>query len=221
MMSVTMSIPEAANSVVVIVELVHYNTVAHRARYFPLTRLRSGESHMIRRIVVMLALAAGLLSAKPASAAGSIYLKIPGIKGEVTTKGFEGQIEVFSFSMGAQAPEVARGKNRGLEVCSDLNVMKRADVTSPLLFQHTVFGYFYKTVTLSFVAAVGDTAQPVFELVLNNVAIQSVQESGAAGGDDRPTESVAFKPSSWTLTAWPTGPGGKVGSPVTTTVTCQ
>jgi type VI secretion system secreted protein Hcp len=176
---------------------------------------------MMKRVVVTLALAAGLLAAKPASASGTLYLKIPGITGEVTTKGFEGQIEVFSFSMGATAPDVAARRNRGVEVCSDLAVMKRADITSPILFQHTVFGYFYKTVTLSFVLTAGGTAMTVFQLVLNNVAIQSVQESGSAGGDDRPTESVSFKPSSWTLTAWPTLQDGRVGSPVTTTVTCQ
>jgi type VI secretion system Hcp family effector len=174
---------------------------------------------MAKRIIVMLVLASGLFAAGPAAAAGVLYLQIPGVTGPVTATGFKGAIEVLSFSMGAQAPgSAARGKLRTGEICSDLAVMKLVDQTSPILFQHTVFGFFYKNVTLTFSQAQGDQLEPVYKLVLNNAAIQSVEESGA---NEIPTESVSFKASSWTVTYSPTLSTGQPGSPVTTTVTCQ
>jgi len=174
---------------------------------------------MLKRLIVMLVLAAGLLAARPATAAGVLYLQIPGVTGPVTTAGFTGAIEVLSFSMGVQAPGTApKGKQLGGEICSDLAVQKLVDQTSPILFQHTVFGFFYKNVTLTFLTPAGGTFGQVYQLVLNNAAIQSVDESGAS---EIPSESVSFKASSWTVTYWPALPTGQPGSPVTTTVTCQ
>jgi type VI protein secretion system component Hcp len=176
---------------------------------------------MAKRIIVLLVLASGLLAARPAAAAGVLYLQIPGVTGPVTTTGVTGAIEVLSFSMGVQAPGTApKGKLLGGEICSDLTVQKLVDQTSPILFQHTVFGFFYKNVTLTFLMPTGGAlgGGKVYQLVLNNAAIQSVQESGAS---EIPSESVSFKASSWTVTYWPTLSTGQEGSPVTTTVTCQ
>jgi type VI secretion system Hcp family effector len=176
---------------------------------------------MMKRVTVMLVLASGLLVARPAAAAGVLYLQIPGVTGPVVTQGFQGAIEVLSFSMGAQAPAAAaRGKLRTTEICSDLAVMKFVDQTSPVLFQHTVFGFSYKTVTLSYSQAQGGekSAEVLYKLVLNNAEIQSVEESGSS---EIPTESVSFKATSWTVTYFPTLPTGQRGTPVTATVTCQ
>ena len=175
---------------------------------------------MAKRVIVMLLLASGLLAARPAAAAGVLYLQIPGVTGPVTTPGFAGAIEVLSFSMGVQAPGTGAAKGKvASEICSDLAVQKLVDQTSPILFQHTVFGFFYKNVTLTFSQSQGDAKSvQVYKLVLNNAAIQAVEESGAS---EIPTESVSFKASSWTVTYWPTLSTGQPGSPVTTTVTCQ
>ncbi len=176
---------------------------------------------MLKRLLVMLVLAAGLLAARPATAAGVLYLQIPGVTGADTRTRVTGAIEVLSFSMGVQAPGTApKGNQPGGEICSNLNVQKVVDQTSPILFQHTVFGFFYKNVTLTFFMPTGAASGggQVYQLVLNNAAIQSVQESGAS---EIPSESVSFKASSWTVTYWPTLSTGQQGSPVTTTVTCQ
>ena len=174
---------------------------------------------MTKRVLVMVLVASGLLSSRPAAAAGVLYLQIPGVSGPVTTKDFVGAIEVLSFSMGVQAPGAASTGKRAGEICSALNVQKFVDQTSPILFQHTVFGFFYKNVTLTFTESQGDTlAHAVYTLVLNNAAIESVSESGA---NEIPTESVSIKASSWTVTYYPILPTGQPGSPVTTTVTCQ
>jgi type VI secretion system secreted protein Hcp len=177
------------------------------------------ENHMAKRVIVMFLLASGLLAARPAAAAGVLYLQIPGVSGPVTTAGFTGAIEVLSFSMGVQAPGTAPTGKRAGEICSDLAVQKLVDQTSPILFQHTAFGFFYKNVTLTFSEPQGDkAAHVVYRLVLNNAAIQSVEEGGS---NEVPSESVSFKASSWTVTYFPTLSTGQTGSPVTTTVTCQ
>jgi type VI protein secretion system component Hcp len=175
---------------------------------------------MAKRVIAVFLFALGLLAARPAAAAGVLYLQIPGVTGPVTAAGFSGAIEVSSFSMGVQAPGSAPKGKRAGEICSDLAVLKFVDQTSPILFQHTVFGFFYKDVTLTFLQSQGGDVRetPVYKLVLNNAAIQSVEESGAS---EIPTESVSFKASSWTVTYTPTLATGQRGSPVTTTVTCQ
>jgi type VI secretion system secreted protein Hcp len=173
----------------------------------------------MKQIAAMLVLTSGfLLAAKPVAAAGQLYLKIPGVVGPSTAKGHTGEIEILSFSVGVSAPSVraaARAARFPGELCSDLAVMKVLDQTSPILFQHTLFGVDFKNITLTFTEVSGD-GQPFdeFTLVMNNVSITSVQESGSS---ERPVESVSFHATSWTGSFFPT-PGG---APVTTTVSCQ
>ena len=167
----------------------------------------------MKQIAGMFVLAVGfLLAAQPAAAdSGRLYLKLPGVVGPVTVVGHTGEIEVLSFSLGVSSPT----RMRRAELCSDLAVMKVLDQTSPILFQHTMFGIDFKDITLTFTQANGaGKINDVFKLVMNNVSITSVQESGSS---ETPTESVSFHATSWTASYWPT-PGG---APVTTTVSCQ
>jgi type VI secretion system secreted protein Hcp len=167
----------------------------------------------MKQIAGMFVLAVGiLLAAQPAAAdSGQLYLKLPGVVGPTTAVGHTGEIAIFSFSLGVSAPS----RMRRAELCSDLSVMKMLDQTSPVLFQHTLFGVDFKDITLTFTQtnAQGKPSD-VFKLVMNNVSITSVQESGSS---ETPMESVSFHATSWTGSYWPT-PGG---APVTTTVNCQ
>ena len=167
----------------------------------------------MRQIAGMFVLTAGiLLAANPAAAdSGQLFLKLPGVVGPATAVGHTGEIAILSFSLGVSAPS----RMRRAELCSDLAVMKVLDQTSPILFQHTLFGVDFKDITLTFTKTNEQgKSNDVFKLVMNNVSITTVQESGSS---ETPTESVSFHATSWTGSYWPT-PGG---APVTTTVSCQ
>lgn len=166
----------------------------------------------MKRISGLLLLAFGfLLTAKAATAAGDLYLRLPGVTGSSVAPGHVGDIPVFSFSAG-----VAAKKGAGSS-CSDLSVMKRSDQTSPLLFASTLAGVDFPTATFFFRGPVnGNPPSDFYMIVLNNVTITSVQDSGSAGGDDAPTESVSLHATSWVTTYTP-----PVGPPITTTVTCK
>ena len=166
----------------------------------------------MKKTVGLLLLASGfLLAAKPATAAGDIYVRFPGITGPSTATGHVGDIPAFSFSAGVSAKKGAGA------TCSDLSFMKRSDQTSPLLFATVLAGVDFPTVTLFFRGALdGNPPSDFYKIVLNNVSITSVQDSGSGGGDDAPSESVSMHASSWVTTYTPS-----VGPPITTTVTCK
>jgi type VI protein secretion system component Hcp len=150
-------------------------------------------------------LLAGVLSVSTAMASNSLYMKVPGVTGPSVVKGYEGWIEVLSFSLGFQA-----------NTCSSLSVMKQLDITSPALTMAAVAGTFYPTVTLVSVHA-GERPYEEFRLKLFNAVVTSVQESGAS---ETPVESLSFQPSSVELTYFAQMETGQL-TPVTSTVDCQ
>src|SRR5690242_6531734 len=88
-------------------------------------------------------LAAGLLSNSVAYAAFDTFIKFdggtaPATEGESTAKGFEGQIEVYSFSWGLSNPTTigvgGGGMSAGKVSISSFNFMKKMDKSSPPLF---------------------------------------------------------------------------------------
>jgi type VI protein secretion system component Hcp len=116
-----------------------------------------------------------------------MYLEIPGIPGEVVTPAaFINQIAVLSLSNGASNP---CGGGGGQLALSSVNIMKMVDKSSVKLSvalrDHTVI----PTMTIRFVRSDGQVYQTY---VLNNAIVESAQQSGSAGGDDRNTESVSF-----------------------------
>lgn len=126
------------------------------------------------------------------------YLKIEGIDGEVTAKGMEKTVEIYSFSFGASNPTSVSssggtGMSAGKVSMSSFNFMKKLDKASSSLFQACCNGKHFAKATLSLRKAGGDAGQGVFlEYVLTPVFVDSVQWSGSTGGDDTPTESVSF-----------------------------
>ena len=65
------------------------------------------------------------------------FLKIDGVNGEATRKGFEKQMEILSFSWGASNPSTigagGGGGGGGKVSVSSFNVMKKSDAASPIL----------------------------------------------------------------------------------------
>jgi len=125
------------------------------------------------------------------------YLDLKDIPGEATAKGFEGKIEIFSFSWGASAPVTIGPGTTGISASrvsiSSFNVMKKTDVASPKLFKAACLGEHIPTMTVSMRKQTGTGGQDSFLIYsFEEVMVESIQWSGSSGGDDTPTESVSF-----------------------------
>jgi len=127
------------------------------------------------------------------------YLKIetPNVTGEATATGFEGQIEIYSFSWGASNPTTigsgAQGLSAGKVSISSFNIMKKTETSSAPLFNACASGQHYATATVTMRKAGGTAGQQIFlTYVFTDVMVESIQWSGSSGGDDTPTESVSL-----------------------------
>jgi len=96
------------------------------------------------------------------------YLKIetPNITGESTDSKHKGEIEIYSFSLGASNPttigSATGGAGAGKVSLSSFNFMKKTDKVSPVLFQACASGVHYAkaTVTLAILVRRSPTETP-------------------------------------------------------------
>jgi type VI secretion system secreted protein Hcp len=117
----------------------------------------------------------------------------PKVPGEATAKGFEGAIEILSFSFGASNSinPIGGGSGSGKALLSEFSVMKKTDIASATFFQNCCKGKHFDKATVSFRKAGGE--QVVYlTYVFEKVFVTSIQWSGSTGGDDVPTESASF-----------------------------
>jgi type VI secretion system secreted protein Hcp len=131
------------------------------------------------------------------------FIKIPGVDGESKRKGFEKQIEIGSFSLGASNPSTigsGGGGGAGKASLSSFNFMKRTDLASPLLFQKCCEGEHFDKVVVTLNKAGGKTAVDFLKYEFEKVFIDSVQWSGSSGGDDTPMESVSLSFAKFSIT---------------------
>ncbi|MEW5931177.1 MAG: type VI secretion system tube protein Hcp [Gemmatimonadota bacterium] len=146
------------------------------------------------------------------------FLKIEGIDGESTRKGFEKQIELISFSWGASNPTTigssGPGGGAGKASVSSFNCLKITDAASPPLFQACCSGKHFPKAKVTLRKAGGESPVDYLMYEFENVYIESVQWSGASGGDDRPTESLSLAFGRVTVTYTPQADQGATGSPV-------
>jgi len=160
---------------------------------------------------------ASLARAVPASA--DRYLKLDGIEGESTAKGFERQIEVLSFSWGvSQSSSTAGGGGGGAGKVSfqDFHFVKEIDKSSPVLFQSTVSGNRIKNGMLSFVrSGGGPRAVVLYQIELKEILIGLLQQDSAS--DTVPTEQISLNFDQITLRYFPANQDGSVGAPIEAT----
>lgn len=144
------------------------------------------------------------------------YLKLDGVDGETVRSGFEKWIEIYSFSWGASNPtsHSGAGMAAGKVDISGFNVMKKTDSASPQIFMKCCQGSHFKTATMTLNKAGGEKAIQYLKYEFTELFVDSVQWSGASGGDDTPTESVSFSFSSIKVTYTPQKADGSAGSPV-------
>jgi type VI secretion system secreted protein Hcp len=145
------------------------------------------------------------------------YLKLAGVDGESTRKGFEKQIEIYSFSFGAANPvnigTGSGGAGAGKVSISSFNIMKKTDAASSKLFQNCCSGKHFPTGVVTLNKAGGDAALDYLKYEFKEVFVESIQWSGSTGGDETPSESVSFAFSSVNVTYTPQKDDGSKGSP--------
>jgi type VI secretion system secreted protein Hcp len=146
------------------------------------------------------------------------YLMIDGVTGESTSKGFEKQTEIFSFSLGvsntATIGSGSGGAGSGRASFSSFNLMKKTDKASADLFSHCASGKHFGKAVVTLRKSGGD--KPVNFLVyeFEDCAIESVQWSGSSGGDDTPTESVSIAFGKFTISYTPQDAKGGGGGAI-------
>lgn len=140
--------------------------------------------------VALLACSGAVRSAK---AQHSIFLQTdPEIKGEATATGFVGAWQVLSFSLGITNPGGATSKPS----FQDVSVTKFLDRASVRALLGAAQGTTLDKVTISFVR--DSTGEIIYQILLEDVSISSMSQSGAAGAD-KPSESLtlAFAKVTW------------------------
>ncbi|MCU0635802.1 MAG: type VI secretion system tube protein Hcp [Gemmatimonadaceae bacterium] len=132
------------------------------------------------------------------------YLKLAGVDGEATRKGFEKQMEIFSFSFGASNPSTigtaGGGGGAGKVSISSFNIMKKNDKASAELFKHCCSGEHFDSATVTLNKSGGKESVDFLKYEFEKVFIDSIQWSGSSGGDDTPTESISLSYGKVTIT---------------------
>ncbi|HEX6815080.1 MAG TPA: type VI secretion system tube protein Hcp [Gemmatimonadaceae bacterium] len=146
------------------------------------------------------------------------YLKLDGVDGESVRSGFEKWIEIYSFSMGASNPSSigtsGAGAGAGKVSLSGFNFMKKTDAASPKMFQMCCEGKHFPKASLILNKAGGDKSISYLKYDFTEVFVDSIQWSGASGGDDTPAESVSLAFGSVNVTYTPQKADGTPGSAV-------
>lgn len=145
------------------------------------------------------------------------FLEIEGVAGESRRKGFEKKIEIFSFSFGASNPTTigaGSGGGAGKVSLSSFNVMKKTDASSTALFNACCKGKHFTKGSITLHKAGGDSAVDFVKYQFEELFVSSIQWSGSNGGDDTPTESVAFSFGKVEITYTPQNADGSKGTPV-------
>lgn len=130
--------------------------------------------------------------------ASNMFLKFEGgpeVKGESEDTGFEKQIEIDSFSLGASNPTTAGltgGSGAGKATFSDCTVSKRMDLSTGTLFQQMCAGKHFTTATITNLKAAGDKPLKFLEFKLSEVFVTAISWGGAAGNDVSESMSMSF-----------------------------
>ena len=123
---------------------------------------------------------------------GKTFLKIDGIDGESTDSKHKGDIDIESFSLGAQANVGSSGSGAGAgkATIQTFTITKALDSASPLLFQAAGQGKVLKSAVLDFAHKLKGSEQNFLEYKFANVIVSSVSDGQTVGGT--PTEQVTF-----------------------------
>jgi len=136
------------------------------------------------------------------------FYKIETIPGESTDDKHGGWIQILAFNHGVlrevdRDPDTGQRQVKGT-LAKDLNIIKRVDKSSPLLFLQAVSGQPMAEHKISFVGpnSAGERKQ-YLQVTLSNVLVKGYSISGATeGANEKPVEEVtlAYDKIQWTYT---------------------
>lgn len=143
-----------------------------------------------------------------------IYLKIPGIEGEVTADGHQKWIECHSLSWGVgrgiHTPTgSAQSRESSAPSVSEVTIAKMADKSTAKLFQEACIGK-AKDVEIH-LCQTGDKLETYLEYKLTDALISGFSSSS---GGDKPSESLSFNFTKIQLKYTPYDKDRNPGSPI-------
>ena len=147
------------------------------------------------------------------------FLKLEGIKGESTDAKHKDEIDIESFSWGAQQSvgHTGGGRSAGKASVTSFNFLKKTDKSSAILFQGVCTGQHFKDALGTVRRAAGKDPVEYLKYKFSEVMVEAVQWSGSAGGgDETPSESVTLAFNKVEITYTPMDATGKPGSPIVT-----
>ncbi|MEA3213492.1 MAG: type secretion system secreted protein Hcp [Chthoniobacter sp.] len=145
-----------------------------------------------------------------------LFLKLEGLEGESVQPGHLKEIDALSFSFGTGQTGLTMAGGTASPAkaqFSPLQVIKRPDKASPMLFLNCAIGKVIPTARITFRRTNSGDPQDFFILDLTNVLISSYQVSGAE--DDPLTESIGLSYLAIKVTFRPTQ-NGQLGPPIST-----
>lgn len=122
------------------------------------------------------------------------FLKLGDIKGESQADKHKDEIEVLSWSWGANQQGTfasGGGGGAGKVTVSDFMFTKLIDKSSPELFLHCATGKHIPSAQLTLRKA-GEEQLEYHKIIMTDVLISSFQSSGSGGGDERPVDQVSL-----------------------------
>jgi type VI secretion system secreted protein Hcp len=151
------------------------------------------------------------------SAAADYFLKIDGVTGESTKKGFTDQIEIESFSFGesqGSAHSTGTGGGAGKVSMSDFSFTARMSKASPVLFLKCAMGEHPATAVLT-ARKQGGGQQVYLTWTMSEVTVSSYNTGGSNGGDAIPIETFALAFKKIQVEYKPQKADGSMGAAVT------
>ena len=123
-----------------------------------------------------------------------IHLKIDTIPGQSEIKGFEGQIQLESFSWNMHQTTsfgASSGGGAGKVNMGDLTFVHRVDKATPKLMIACCTGQHLKEAVMTCRKAGGESAVDFLKITLTDVIVSGVSPAGTNDGDT-PTETVSL-----------------------------
>lgn len=142
------------------------------------------------------------------------FLTLDGVTGESQRAGHEGEIELISFSFGANNPSsigIGSGGGTGTVSLSSFNVMKKTDASSVGMFRASCMGQHFPTAKATLYKSGGEEPLQYLVFDFEEVYVDNIQWSGSEGGDNVPMEAVSFSFGKVTITYTQQNPDGTAG----------
>jgi type VI secretion system secreted protein Hcp len=141
-----------------------------------------------------------------------IFLHVPGLIGEATANGFEGDLEVLEWSWGIENSvnigSGSGGAGPGKAIFDSLTLTRNMDSANPGLMQRVANGAHFDEMVLTGVIPGEGGTSIRYVVTMDTVVVTKVELSGV-GGAALPTETVALEFGAVTIDYYGIGPDGK------------